>query len=122
MVLSYLNDILDLNLKNTVSDNEITINSIKNHLSDSITSVENLKVKSCDCITRLESLKDEFNLKAINKKRNLVLKIENLKSDSHLPKKVCVICFIESPLKMMKNVFYFILKALLVRKIFNFLS
>ena len=62
----------------TVSDSEITINSLQRHLSDSITSVENLNVKSCDCITRLESLKDEFNLKAINIKRNLVLKIENL--------------------------------------------
>ena len=37
-------------------------------------------------------------------------------------KKICVICLIESPLKMMKNVFYFILKALLVRKMFKFLS
>ena len=34
----------------------------------------------------------------------------NLKSDSYHPK--CVICAIESPLKMMKNAFYFILKAL----------
>ena len=37
-------------------------------------------------------------------------------------KKNCVICFIESPLKMMKNAFYFILKALFVLKIFKFLS
>ena len=59
----------------TASDSEITINSMEHHLSDSITSAENLNVKSCDCITRLESLKDEFNLKAINIKRNLVLKI-----------------------------------------------
>ena len=44
-----------------------------------------------------------------------------LKSDSHLPKKG-VICFIESPLKMVKNAFYFILKALFVLKIFKFLS
>ena len=41
--------------------------------------------------------------------------------DSHLPKK-CVIGLIESPLKMMKNAFYFILKAFLVLKIFKFLS
>ena len=27
-------------------------------------------------------------------------------------KKICVVCFIESPLKVMKNVFYFVLKAL----------
>ena len=51
------------------------------HLPGSITSVENLKVKRCDCITRIESLKDEFNLKAINIKRNLVLETENLKGE-----------------------------------------
>ena len=54
---------------------------MEQQLSDSIPSVENLNVKRCDCITRLESLKDEFNLKAINTKRNLVLKIENLKDE-----------------------------------------
>ena len=44
------------------------------------------------------------------------------KFDSYLPKKNCVICFDESPLKMMKNAFYFILKVLFVLKIFKFLS
>ena len=42
--------------------------------------------------------------------------------DSHLPKKIIFICFKESCLKMMKNNFYFILKALFVLKIFKFLS
>ena len=37
-------------------------------------------------------------------------------------KKICVICFNESPLKVMKNAFYFILKALFILKIFRFLS
>ena len=37
-------------------------------------------------------------------------------------KKICVICLIESPLKMMRNAFYFMLKALFVIKIFKFLS
>ena len=37
-------------------------------------------------------------------------------------KKICVISFNESHLKMMKNAFYFILKALYVFKIFKFLS
>ena len=46
----------------------------------------------------------------------------HLKPGSHPPKKICFICLIESPLKMMKNAFYFILKALLVPKIFKFLS
>ena len=36
--------------------------------------------------------------------------------------KICVICLIESPLKMMKNAFYLIVKALFVLKIFKFLS
>ena len=43
-----------------------------------------------------------------------------LKLGSHLQKKLCYL--IESPLKMMKNVFYFILKALFILKIFRFLS
>ena len=46
---------------------------------------------------------------------------KHLKSDSHLPKKF-VICLIESPLKLMKNAFYFILKALFVFTILKFLS
>ena len=37
-------------------------------------------------------------------------------------KKVGFICFIENPLKMMKNSFYFILKASFVLEIFKFLS
>ena len=37
-------------------------------------------------------------------------------------KKICVICFNESPLKMMKKASYFILKALFVLKIFKFSS
>ena len=36
--------------------------------------------------------------------------------------KNCVICLIESPLKMMKNVFYFILKAIFVLQVLKFLS
>ena len=38
------------------------------------------------------------------------------------PKKHCVICFNESPSKMMRNAFYFIIKALFGLKIFKFLS
>ena len=45
-----------------------------------------------------------------------------LKSDCHLPRKICFICFNESPLQMTKNAFYFILKALFILKVFNFLS
>ena len=45
-----------------------------------------------------------------------------LKSDSHLPEKCIFICFNESPLKMMKNTFYIILKSFFVLKIFKFLN
>ena len=45
-----------------------------------------------------------------------------LKLGSHLPKIFCVICLIESLLKVIKNVFYSILKTLFVLKIFKFLS
>ena len=48
-------------------------------------------------------------------------KVINVKSDSHFPKK-CFICFNERPLTMMKNVFYFILKALFILKVFKSLS
>ena len=37
-------------------------------------------------------------------------------------KKICTICLIQSLLKVMKNAFYFILKALSILKIFKFLS
>ena len=33
--------------------------------------------------------------------------LDALKSDSNLPKRDCIICFIESFLKIMKNGFYF---------------
>ena len=46
----------------------------------------------------------------------------NLRPDSHLPKRFIFICFNESPLKVMKNTFYFTLKALLVLEIFKFMS
>ena len=36
-------------------------------------------------------------------------------------KKVCVVCLTESPMKMMKNIFYFILKAFFVLNISKFL-
>ena len=50
-----------------------------------------------------------------------MLEILFLKLGSHLPKTFCVIYLIESPLKVMKNAFYFILKAHFARS-FKFLS
>ena len=51
-------------------------------MSDRITSFGNLNVKSWNCITTLESLKDEFNLKAFDIKRNLILRIETVKDQA----------------------------------------
>ena len=45
----------------------------------------------------------------------------SLKSHPQLSKN-CVICFIENDDQMMKNVLYFILKALFILKLFKFLS
>ena len=46
----------------------------------------------------------------------------NLKSDTHPPKNFFIISFNDSSSKLMKNGFYFILKALFVLKIWKFLS
>ena len=45
--------------------------------------------------------------------------MSTLKLGSHIPE---IFVLFESPLKMMKNAFYFILKALSFLKIFKFLS
>ena len=46
----------------------------------------------------------------------------NLKLDSHLPNNFFIVCINDSPSKMLKNAFYFILKALFVFNIFKSLS
>ena len=48
--------------------------------------------------------------------------IRNLNVGLSSSKKNCFICFNGSPLKIMKNAFYFTLKAFFVLKIFKFLS
>ena len=47
---------------------------------------------------------------------------KNLKPDFQLANKILFICFDVSLLKMMKNAFYFIAKALFVLKMFKFSS
>ena len=47
---------------------------------------------------------------------------EDIKVGLSPSKKICLISLIESPLKLIKNAFYFILKAIFVLKIFKFLS
>ena len=53
---------------------------------------------------------------------NKNIALVNLKVGLSSSKKDCAICLIESPLKMIKNAFYFILKALFVLEIFMLLS
>ena len=48
--------------------------------------------------------------------------VVHLKLDCHPPKKINFICFNESPLKLVKNAFCSILKALFILKTFNVLS
>ena len=60
--------------------------------------------------------------KMVVKKVNMVKILWKLKSDCHLPKNIFSFCFNDSPSKMMRNAFYFFLKALFVLKIFKFLS
>ena len=48
--------------------------------------------------------------------------VNDLKDGLSSSEKILLICFNESSLKMMKNAFYFILKALFILKIFKFLA
>ena len=59
--------------------------------------------------------KNKLSFRCVN--TSVIFKVELSPS-----KKFFVVCFNESPLKMMKNAFYFILKALFILKIFKFLS
>ena len=57
----------------------------------------------------------------LNLEQVLLLNLQNMLKVGLSPSKKFVLFFLyESPLKMMKNVFYFILKALFVLKIFTF--
>ena len=57
------------------------------------------------------------HLKCLNGNLNLAFKVRPSPSQ-----KICFICFSENPVKMMKNDFYFILKAFFFLNIFKFLS
>ena len=69
-----------------------------------------------------------FNLVHLHSRTRYVRFLKNslFYVETHLglspSKNNCVICLIENLLEMMKNAFYFILKALFVLKVFKFLS
>ena len=62
----------------------------------------------------------EKELQKTNRRQSRIEKV--FKVGLSPSKRISVICLIESPLKMMKNAFYFTSKALFVLKIFKFLS
>ena len=113
-----------------VKENKICFNCLsKSHIVKNCKSILiNLGQKICrlfHVLAQFPFTKGEMELDFINRKwmygfphglRN------NLKSDSDHPKKFLFVDFNERPLKMMKNAFYFILKALFVLKIFKSLS
>ena len=70
------------------------------------------------------SLKNLKNQKGICRKIWYVLLPYLLlrESQAFTFQKNCVNCFVKSPLKMIQNTFYFILKALFILKIFKFLE
>ena len=63
-----------------------------------------------------------FNLFPSECQNVLVFTHSDLKVGLSPSKKIFLVCFNESPFKMMKNFFYFILKTFFVVKIFTFLS
>ena len=65
-------------------------------------------IKCLDIDNIIISNKVSFGKKAMNILFVSKMIMRELKLDSHLPKKFLFICFGESPLKMMKNAFYFI--------------
>ena len=76
---------------------------------------KDIQTSETKCNQFLRNDKQETIPQAIHKNGKIKVGISS-------SKKICVICLIESPLKMMKNAFYFILKALFILKIFKFLS
>ena len=67
------------------------------------------------------SIADNANNAGISNVK-IVVTLKYLKSDSYLPKKTFLICFNDSPSKIMINTFHFILKTFVVIKIFKLLS
>ena len=114
--------ILHVGTKNSVED---TLEDIYNDLISLITRIED-KISKCLVLISIMSkpTKQQKKSKFIDNcnitDKHLGRRGLHLNSDSHLPKKIIFICFNESPLEMMKNAFYFILKALFDLDIFNF--
>ena len=73
---------------------------------------------------KVETIEKKDSIKQLQATKSSIKDLfsDLLKSDSHISKKFLFICFNESPLKIMKNAFYSILKALFILKIFKFLS
>ena len=92
----------------------ISINVFNNSNTD-----YNDNCQTCDTVNLLS--KSVIGLQKINKKNKMHFggRLTSLRSDSYLPKNL-FICFNDSPSKIMKNGFYFILKALSFSRYLNF--
>ena len=94
--------------------------SIDRYRDRRVTKIEPFSLSWSSCYVAGYSLRASQTIDLKNRKTRTYF--SGLNSDPYFPKKKWFICFNESPLKMMKNAFYFILKALFVLKIFQFLS
>ena len=102
--------------QNMSQEPTITIKELDSYISETINQLRS-SAKQPNDIAIFNLLLEKLGAIAINKEQL----IERLKSDSHLPI-FFIIFFNDSPSKVMENAFYFILKTLLVLKIFKFLS
>ena len=70
--------------------------------------------KKCKINWKVWKLNEQLSNESVHQKKMYIFAIyQSLKSDSQLPKKIDFSCFSGRPLKVMKNIFYFMLKALL---------
>ena len=102
------------NIKNTFFSNIVTNLNILEY-----NDYENISRNISDPVLKATQYKSYPTIKSIKRVLNangifsfdIVDREEILKVGLSRSKKNCVICFIESPLKIMKNAFYFILKS-----------
>ena len=95
--------------------------SIDRYRDRRVTKIEPFSLSWSSCYVAGYSLRVSQTIDLKNRKTRTYF--SGLKSDPYFPKKKKrFICFNESPSKMKKNAFYFILKALFVLKIFQILS
>ena len=113
--IGILNDkVQSLEMENSLLENEIHDMTSSLH---TITVSLSCKSRTTETENTLHEKSDCHDTDNLTDSDVIDHQLPPLKSDSHLPKIFFVTCLIESPLKMMKNIFYFILKALFVSRL-----